>query len=360
MTMRNGLVQQETKFKKRIASKDLSSYKVVTTGQLVVGFPIDEGVLDFQQNFEAGIVSPAYGIWDLQHETDIDRNYLGKYLKSPFAISYYRSKMQGSTARRRSLPAPIFLDLPVPLPPLDEQRRIAAILDQAAALSQKRIQTLQLFDQLLEAKFRNTFLTGESATEQAPLGEITSLTAGKSIIAESQSGSGKFRVLKISAVTSGKFLAGESKLLPIDYNPPKSHLINQGDLLMSRANTAQLVGATAIVDRPVDGLALPDKIWKFNWHNDRSSPYFYSSLLATREFRRKISALSSGSSGSMKNIPKQKLLSMNVPVVSFDRQKDFEEQARSLGEKRKAIENSAESINTLLRSLQACAFRGEL
>ncbi|MET3164945.1 UNVERIFIED_ORG: hypothetical protein ABIB19_003376, partial [Arthrobacter sp. UYEF10] len=47
MTMRNGLVPQGEKFKKRVAGADLSQYKVVQNGQLVVGFPIDEAVLAF-------------------------------------------------------------------------------------------------------------------------------------------------------------------------------------------------------------------------------------------------------------------------------------------------------------------------
>ena len=43
MTMHDGIVLQADRFKKAIASKDRSTYKVVKPGQLVVGFPIDEG-----------------------------------------------------------------------------------------------------------------------------------------------------------------------------------------------------------------------------------------------------------------------------------------------------------------------------
>lgn len=63
MTMHEGLVDQQEKFKKRVASEDVSSYKVIERGQLVVGFPIDEGVLDFQTRYDRAIVSPAYGVW---------------------------------------------------------------------------------------------------------------------------------------------------------------------------------------------------------------------------------------------------------------------------------------------------------
>src|ERR1044072_399010 len=65
MTMRDGLVDQADKFKKRVASADTSAYRIVDRGQLVVGFPIDEGVLSFQRLYDSVIVSPAYEIWDL-------------------------------------------------------------------------------------------------------------------------------------------------------------------------------------------------------------------------------------------------------------------------------------------------------
>ena len=59
MTMHDGLVDQADKFKKRVASSDTSQYKVVKRNQLVVGFPIDEGVLSFQNRYDHAIVSPA-------------------------------------------------------------------------------------------------------------------------------------------------------------------------------------------------------------------------------------------------------------------------------------------------------------
>ena len=52
MTMHNGIVMQSERFKKKLASADQSDYKVVKRGQLVVGFPIDEGVLYVQKAAE--------------------------------------------------------------------------------------------------------------------------------------------------------------------------------------------------------------------------------------------------------------------------------------------------------------------
>src|SRR5579859_226707 len=71
MTMRDGLVDQTAKFKKRVASTDTSDYKIALRGQLVVGFPIDEGVLAFQTLHEEALVSPAYVLWDIRDKSKV-------------------------------------------------------------------------------------------------------------------------------------------------------------------------------------------------------------------------------------------------------------------------------------------------
>ena len=129
ITMHDGLVEQGTRFKKRIASLDTSIYRIVFKGQLVVGFPIDEGVLDFQDKYSQALVSPAYGVWDLVSD-EVTPEFLGLFLKSPRAISIYKSRLRGTTARRRSLPTKGFQEIEFPLPPLGEQKRIAEILGQ--------------------------------------------------------------------------------------------------------------------------------------------------------------------------------------------------------------------------------------
>ena len=53
ITMHEGLIDQSAKFKKRVASSNTSSYRVVYANELVVGFPIDEGVLGFQTLYPA-------------------------------------------------------------------------------------------------------------------------------------------------------------------------------------------------------------------------------------------------------------------------------------------------------------------
>ncbi len=62
ITMKDGLIDQMDKFNKRIASTNISKYKKVAMNELVIGFPIDEGVLGFQTKYKYAAVSPAYKI----------------------------------------------------------------------------------------------------------------------------------------------------------------------------------------------------------------------------------------------------------------------------------------------------------
>jgi type I restriction enzyme M protein len=129
ITMKDGLVDQSLKFKKRIASEDISNYKVVYKDELVVGFPIDEAVLGFQTQYEAAAVSPAYGIWRIKESkrAEVDVRFLELALRSNSAVMVYKTKMQGAVSRRRSIPSPIFKEIEIPLPTIAQQQSIVAI-----------------------------------------------------------------------------------------------------------------------------------------------------------------------------------------------------------------------------------------
>lgn len=156
MTMHNGLVFQSDKFKKSVASQDKSTYKVVHRNQLVIGFPIDEGVLATQRITDAGIVSPAYGIWDVD-QTKIIPEFLEYALRCNRAIDYYKAKLRGSTARRRSLPTPTLLELDVPLPDIEQQKLALTTIHHAKNALDSRQAQLTKLDELVKARFLELF-----------------------------------------------------------------------------------------------------------------------------------------------------------------------------------------------------------
>lgn len=156
MTMHEGLVFQDNKFKKIIASKDKSDYKVVYRNQLVIGFPIDEGVLAAQRVTDIGIVSPAYTIWSI-NQGQIIPEFLEYALRCEKSIHYYKAKLRGSTARRRSLPTPTLLEHTIPVPDKAEQERILNIIHNVKNVIAYRKEEIKALDNLIKARFIELF-----------------------------------------------------------------------------------------------------------------------------------------------------------------------------------------------------------
>lgn len=360
VTKHRGFVPSVEYFKKQVFAKDLSTYKIVEPDQFAYAtIHLDEGSIGFAP--ESCLVSPMYTVFGVDYSL-VDRDYLFAYLKSDRALKTYESLGKGSAERRRSISLESLGRLAVPLPPLPEQRRIASILDESQRVIDSRSKQLQLLDELESEMYRSSMANADSTTHsKVPLKDlVANLASGKSIVG-SDNDAGEFRVLKISAVTSGEFMANQAKPLPAGYVPLDGHLVREGDVLMSRANTAALVGATAMVREPVSGLALPDKLWRLEWR-DAYRPFavFFWRQLRSAGVRAAMSRMASGSGGAMKNLSQSDVLELELVVPPEALMRRFQEDWKALQSLRGQIAAHRRKAESAKRSLQARAFRGEL
>lgn len=292
----------------------------------------------------------------------VDTAYLVHFLRTQEA--HFKKLQRGATIK--GITRDVIESLPIPLPPLPEQRRIAAILDQADALRSKRRQALARLDTLTQSIFLETFgdpIGNEKHWKPLAVSDfVADFESGKSLAApEEEEASGKWRVLKVSAVTSLEYRPEEAKEVPASYQPPTSHIVQAGDLLFSRANTSELIGATAYVFGTPDGLLLPDKIWRFVWPpTPIADPIFVWYLFRHRAVRREIAQRASGTSGSMKNVSQEKVMSIRIGLPPLDAQTVFADQVRSVESQRSTQRASLARLDSLFASLQYRAFRGEL
>jgi type I restriction enzyme M protein len=172
ITMRLGLIDQSEKFQKRIASADISNYKKVFRNELVVGFPIDEGVLGFQLKYPYAAVSPAYTIWKLKRH-DIDLRFLEMLLRSPQMRSVYRVKFQGVVDRRRSIEPDVFLGIRFPIPPVEVREEIVKRRDAI----DEAIRDIRLLEQDIENGISSLWEGGGEITDsnipmRCPVGSL--------------------------------------------------------------------------------------------------------------------------------------------------------------------------------------------
>ena len=273
---------------------------------------------------------------------------------------------QGASTTLPLLPKGRFQEIEIPIPPLEEQKRIAEILDRTQSLISKRKEAIELLDTLTQSIFLETFgdpeINPHSWDVQAVSTYVSQFQGGKSIESESDENTvAKNRVLKVSAVTQMKFRPKESKPLPDTYEPPDEHFVRNGDLLFSRANTTELVGAVAYVEKTPSNLLLPDKLWRFVWKQPiKVLPLFVWSLFQTKVMRREIGKRATGTSGSMKNISQEKLLGIKTIVPPLKLQKEFAQQVEAVEKLKATHRASLTELQALFASLQHRAFRGEL
>jgi len=353
VTKYDGFVPSAEYFKKRVFSTDIRKYKLCTAGDFAYAtIHLDEGSIGISP-VKCGI-SPMYTTFRLI-SSDISPDYLLRYLKSSRALTQYLTLGSGSAERRKSIKFADLRKMEIPVPPLGEQKRIAEILGEVSKAIELVSRQLEILDDGLKTKMWND----ADESSHVPLDHyIQKITSGKSL-KEGDSEDYHNAVLKISAVTTGYFNEIEVKPLPKSYDPPELHRANNGDILLSRANTTELVGASALVETAATNLFLPDKLWKLQL-KDQVNAYFFWHLLQTKIVRSSISKASSGSGGSMKNISQKAFLAISVPEFSNEVQNQIGNIVREQRALRHLLHRKLSLLQELQKSLATRAFAGLL
>ena len=282
----------------------------------------------------------------------VDRDFLAYLLRRKETVAFVMPSVTGARMPRADMNA--LLSMRVPLPPLEEQRRVVAILNRAARIEALRTRAAERLREFVPALFVKMFgdpIYNPNGWDVSMLGDaIQGFQGGKNI--QAGNGHSRFRILKVSAVTDGIFNPLLSKPAPSDYVPPNDHLVRVGDLLITRANTSSLVGATAMVERPAPHVLLPDKIWRFVWRKDSAiEPAYLHSLLKTSSIRAALSAMATGTSGSMKNISQSKLKALPILVPPLSLQRRYAEILESARAASCSGESAAKTAAALTASL---------
>lgn len=216
-------------------------------------------------------------------------------------------------------------EIEVPLAPLVEQRRIVAKLDALTARTASARAELDRVPALVgrykKEVLRATFdgvstVAAANASQPWPRKRVSevieNVVAGKNLrCQERPPNSDELGVVKVSAVTWGRFDPTASKTLPRSFIPPAHTRIRGGDFLLSRANTLELVGAVVIVDDVPDNLYLSDKILRLEMPED-AKPWLMW-FMRSPQGRSAIENGATGNQLSMRNISQAVLGDIEVP-----------------------------------------------
>lgn len=299
-------------------------------------------------------------ICNIRPDTTIaDMKYLYYFLKSKF--SYFVENAVGGA--QPNISQGLIKSLEVPLPSLDEQKRIADILDKAAGVCQKREQAIKLADDFLRATFLEIFgdpVKNPKGWKKNKIKKgVLDITSGWSATGENiPCKSDEFGVLKISSVTSGIFKPEENKMVDSETILASKKLIfpKKGDLLFSRANTRELVAAICMVHQDYDNLFLPDKLWSIKLDHDLLLPEFFLVLIQNEKIRDLLTKQATGTSGSMLNISKNKFEETEIIFPEINVQKYFCNTFRKTINLKEKLIKSNELANESFNSLSQKVF----
>ena len=153
--------------------------------------------------------------------------------------------------------------------------------------------------------------------EQRKLGElIRNISTGKSVNSDEGSvETGDIGVLKTSCVSYDRFNPSESKPVVKSEQGLVRCFAEKDSVIVSRMNTPERVGACGYVSKDFPNLFLPDRLWKLKFQDDVDA-YFVYMMLVSGAYKEKITAMASGTSGSMYNIPKDTFLNLQLEISS--------------------------------------------
>lgn len=303
------------------------------------------------------------GFKSIHPYNEIDSEYVYYFLKS--SKQEAEKVATGTTFKEISKTA--FSKLKFPLPPFTEQKAIVkklealfSSLDSGIADLKKAQAQLKVYRQAVLKKAFEGELTKKELSYA-----IKNIKAGKSFRCDERPPqANEVGILKVSAVTWGKFQENESKTVtdPTRINP--DYFVNAGDFLLSRANTIKLVGNSVIVKKISKQLMLSDKTLRITFH-DNINPYYILYFLRSRLGRVQIENLSTGNQVSMRNIGQKRIKQIVVPFPSsLEEQhqivKEIETRLSVCDQLEKDIADSLEKAKALRQSILKKAFEGKL
>jgi len=298
-------------------------------------------------------------------ETRLDPWYLARWLTDQWQHRVFESLctqwVNQAAVRKDDL-----LSLKVPLPPLPEQQRTAAILVRADRLRRLRRTARELSDTYLQSVFLEMFGDPVSNPRGWNTAKLTSqvkhIDSGWSpVCGETRTSEEQWAILRLGAVTTGTYLPGENKQLLPGFEPRPKLEVKKGDVLITRKNTIDLVAACAFVHSTPPRLMLPDTIFRFVFReNIKVRPEYLWGLFSENAFRRAVQSLATGTAGSMPNISKEKLLGVAVPLPPIPLQQQFAHIVHKFERLRAQQREAERQAEHLFQTLLHRAFRGEL
>lgn len=325
ITQEQGAVPREMiDYHVSVTDKSLESYKVVEVGDFIISLRSFQGGIEFSRY--RGICSPAYVVLRLRHNHSED--YFRHYLKTERFIAQMTKNLEG-LRDGKMISYKQFSELELPIPPRNEQQKIAdclTSLDEVIAAENQKLETLKTYKKgLMQQLFPRE---GETVPRlrfpefcNTPEWEICPFDhfVTKSFYGTSSSTSetGQYPVLRMGNMIDGGLSFSNLAYLDLDPESFESIRLLPGDILLNRTNSLALVGKVSLFDREIDCITA-SYIVTYRLDKERINPLFCNFMLNTPRNQVAINALArpSVSQANINPTTFRKELVVSVPMLA--------------------------------------------
>jgi len=279
----------------------------------------------------------------------LNQKYLWHWLGN--AADHLRSKGRGATflqVNRADIGS-----MEIPLPPLPEQRRIAAILDKADALRAKRRQAIAKLDQLLQSVFLEMFGDPSEGWPLASVGLIAQVQGGLQLSAARQSIPTKSPYLRVANVYRGKLNLTEIKEMGVTPSELSRTRLQPNDILVVEGHgNPEEIGRCAMWNGAVEECTHQNHLIRVRVSDERIRPEFLETYLNSSAGRSHLTGSARTTSGlNTISVTKVKEVPLRVPPITIQKRwEQIKHSAQALVQSHEECLNRTDELNATLQT----------
>ncbi|MFY1636918.1 restriction endonuclease subunit S [Solwaraspora sp. WMMB335] len=323
-----------------------------STGDIILGVRASIGVKVWSDR----VYALGRGVAGLTPDENIEPRYLWHWLtkSAPELLA------KGKGAIFKQVTRHDIAEMEVPLPSMEEQRRIADVLDRVDALRVARRMWLQELDGLVESWFDHHMLNPARDARLVTLESVADLQGGLQVSGSRRGNPNDVPYLRVANVHRNALDLSDVKRLRVTETEARRTLLAAGDVLVVEGHGNRLeVGRAAMWEEAIDGCVHQNHLMRVRFDPDKVLPEFGLFVLNSQIGRRYFRRMSKTTSG-LNTINMTSLKGMTVPVVSLDEQEAFRSILLLKREQEVRGRRALGELDALFASLQHRAFRGEL
>jgi len=303
-----------------------------------------------------------------------------KYYNEPFAIGADGVKLLEATELLNSKFGYYFLQtvklpdagydrsfkylkrIDVPIPDLETQNKVVAILDKVNSLIEKREKTIELYDELLRATFLDMFGDPVINPKGWKIDSLSKFGSFKNGLNFTKNESGfAFRCLGVGDFKSQSRLSNIDSLsfINLSSKPQQDYFLQDGDLVFVRSNgNKELVGRCLVVFPRGEDVTFSGFCIRYRTNGNAVNPIYLSHLFRVPSFKKVM--LQNGRGANIQNINQEILAGLKIPIPSMELQTLFSQIVEKIEGIKTKYQLSLEYLINIFNNVSQLAFKGDL